>query len=129
MKANGKLALFWNYYTSNYGRVDKELNDLIAKYPIMYIDTKEGIKERIKNMVNEIINSKLFKEPAVMVYPWKQEYNTEEYLGFIKTGNGYLSLDDQKKFIVEEQVREIIYRNGGTIVRPYTCVCYLADKK
>jgi SAM-dependent methyltransferase len=129
LKENKKLALFWNYYTSNYGQIDKELNNLIAQYPIMYIDSKDSIKEKINNTVNEIINSEFFREPVVMVYPWKQEYSAEEYLGFIKTGNGYLSLDNQKRLIVEEKVNEIICRNGGTIVRPYTCVCYLADKK
>lgn len=129
LKKNKKLALFWNYYTSNDGQADEELKDLIAQYPIMYIDTMESIKEKIKNTVNEIANSMLFNEPAVMVYPWEQEYSTDEYLGFIRTGNGYLSLDNQKRLFIEEKVREIVGRNGGTIVRPYTCVCYLAEKK
>jgi hypothetical protein len=30
---------------------------------------------------------------------------------------------------VEERVKEIVNKNGGTIVRPFRCVCYLADKK
>ncbi|MCT4598276.1 MAG: hypothetical protein N4A50_10415 [Vallitalea sp.] len=46
-----------------------------------------------------------------------------------KTGNGYLSLETKERKIVEERVKEIVAKNGGTIVRPYTCVCYLADKK
>ena len=88
----------------------------------------ERIKEKIKNTVNEIAISKLLSELAVMVYPWEQDFSTDEYLGFINTGNGYLSLDNQKRLFIEEKVREIIRRNGGTIVRPYTCVCYLAVK-
>jgi SAM-dependent methyltransferase len=129
LKDNKKIGLFWNYYTSNEGQVDKELKQLIDQYPIMYIASRDNIKDRINNTVSEIQRSGYFKKPLVLKYPWTQKYNIEEYIGFIKTGNGYLSLGTKEREIVEGRVKEIIDKNGGTIVRPYTCICYLADKK
>ncbi len=128
LKNNKKMGLFWNYYISNEEQVDKDLEELISKYPIMYIASKDDIKRRIYCTVEEIKISGYFKEPLVLKYLWKQNYTKEEYIGFIRTGNGYLSLNSEERLIVENKVGGILDKNGGCIERPYLCVCYLAEK-
>ncbi len=129
LKKGKNIALFWNYYLSNEEPIDQELCELIAEYPIMYIASEDSIIERIEGMIEEIQNSGFFHEPTVLKYPWIQRYTEEEYIGFIKTSNGYLSLNEEDREIVKNRVRELIKKNGGYIDRPYLSVGYLAERK
>jgi len=60
---------------------------------------------------------------------WEKEYSPEEYIGFIKTGNGYLRLNDTDRIKVEKDVKKLIINHGGSVVRPYITSLYLAEKK
>lgn len=122
LKKGKNLALFWNYYLSNEEPIDKELQELLDEYPIMYIADDESITNRINSVVDEIRNSGYFQEAEVLKYPWIQRYSIEEYIGFVRTGNGYLSLGSEEKSIVEKRIRDILTRHGGYIDRPYLCV-------
>lgn len=129
LKANKYLALFWNMYLTNSQPVDDELAKLSEEYGgLLILDSKEACEKRIKSNIEGIKASGYFKEPEVYRFPWSQQYNAEEYIGFLRTGNGYLSLDEQDREIVDKKVTDIINRNGGSIVRPYLCVLYLAQK-
>lgn len=124
LKADGYIGLFWNLYLTYNDPIDVELD----KTGMFLFQSEESCEERIKSHVEEIKSSGLFKEPMVFRFPWTQKYTAEEYIGFMKTGNWYLSASDKDKQIAEEKVAEIIDRNGGFIIRPYLCVLFLAQK-
>lgn len=128
LKDDKKLAIFWNYYTTNGSDVDKELIAFLEKYPFMYISKKEEIDKRIESTVNEIHASSVFSEPEVYKHHWETTYTVDDYIGFIKTSNGYISMSDEDKSHVEKTVREILSRHSDQIVRPFVCVCYMMKK-
>jgi len=78
--------------------------------------------------VTEIEEGNRFQNIKVFTYPWSQVSTTEEYIGFLKTGNGYLTLDQSKRELLEDKVRQIIEKHGGTIERRYQCTLFMAQK-
>jgi SAM-dependent methyltransferase len=131
LKANQYLGLFWNMYLTNSQPIDDEILGLSTKYgevPVIPVSTNEECEKLIVSRADEIRASGYFKAPAVYRFPWSMNYTAEEYIGFIRTGNGYLSLSTEDKENLERDVAELISRNGGTITRPYLCVLYLAQR-
>ena len=128
LKTDKHMALFWNFYLSSGEEVDVELQDLFKEYPVAYLDSKESLENRINQNIDEIKGIGLFKNIEVIRYPWSQVYSIEDYIGFLKTGNGYLILNNEKKEIVEDKVREIMGRHGGNITKFYECTLFLAQK-
>jgi SAM-dependent methyltransferase len=124
LKKNGHIALFWNLYVTDNSPIDIELENT----GMFLLQTKEACEERIKSHVEEIRASNCFKEAETFRFPWSQQYTAEEYLGFLKTSNYYLSASEEEKKAAEAKVTEIINRNGGSITRPYLCVLFLAQK-
>ncbi len=131
LKPGGYLGLYWNMYLTKYSPVDKALLDYMRQKNLMlfYLQTKEEADISIEQNITEINESGYFNPPRVYRFPWSQNYTAEEYLGFIKTGNGYLSLDQKTRQWADGEIIHIINKQGGYITRPYLCVLYLAQKK
>ena len=125
LKPGGYIGLFWNLYLHNGSPADNQL----SKLNIAPFYTAEGCKQRIRQHVEEIKTSGYFKAPAVFEFPWKCTYNAEEYVGFARTGNAYLSLGAEERNRLDEKIRDIVGQNGGVIERPYLCVLFLAQKR
>ncbi len=129
LKPGKYLGLFWNFYYSTGENVELELHKLFEEFPLAYIDTKESLEKRIQKNIREIQDCQYFTNIEVLQYPWSQVSNTEEYLGFIRTGNGYLTLTEDERRLAEERLTAIIEDNGGSILRSYQCTLFLAQKK
>ncbi len=129
LKESKYMCLFWNYYFASENNYDVELQELFKEYPIGYLDTKESLENKINYTVEEIHQTGLFKNIEVIQYPWSLEYDDNQYIGFLKTGNGYLTMDDRTREKVENKIRDIINRNGGKITREFKCTMFMAQKK
>jgi SAM-dependent methyltransferase len=129
LKLDKYVGLFWNFYYSTGESVELELINLFKEYPIAYIDSKESLDKKIQINISELQDSQLFKNIDVLTYPWSQVSTTQEYLGFIQTGNGYLTLSEKKKEEVDNRLIKIIESNNGQILRRYQCTLFLAQRK
>lgn len=129
LKQGCSLGLFWNTYLSNSKPVDSELAELSARYGGLFpLSTPQENEDWVKRNVEEIRSSGCFEEPAVYRFPWTGRYNAEQYIGFIRTGNGYLRLSSEERLSVDEEVCGIINKHGGFLDRPYVCILFLARK-
>lgn len=124
LKPDGFIGLFWNLYLTHDEPIDYEL----AETGMFLLQSEEACETRIKSHIEEINTSSCFKEPVVYRFPWTQRYTTEEYVGFMKTGNQYLSSSESDRQAAQDKVTGIIERNGGFILRHYLCVLFLAQK-
>ena len=125
LKSKGFIGLFWNLYLTYNEPIDVELNET----GMFLLQSEASCEERIKSHVEEIKCSGCFEEATVYRFPWSQRYTVDEYIGFMKTGNTYLSSSENDRQVAEAKVREIINRYGGFIVRQYLCVLFLAQKR
>jgi len=131
LKANAYFGLYWNMYLTQDSPVDKALLDFMRQKNLMiiYLQTKEEAEKSIQQNIHEIKESGYFNPPELYKFYWSQRYSAEDYLGFIKTGNGYLSLAPKDQEWVDKEILNIIHQHGGEVIRPYLCALYLAQKK
>lgn len=125
LKSNGYIGLFWNLYLTYNEPIDAELSET----GIFLLQSEESCEERIKSHIEEIKSSGCFKEAIVYRFPWSQRYTTDEYIGYMKTCNWYLSASENNRQAAEVKVSEIINKYGGFIVRQYLGVLFLAQKR
>ena len=125
LKFKGFIGLFWNLYLTYDEPIDVEL----CETGMFLLQSEASCEERINSHIEEIKSSGCFNEAMVYKFPWSQKYTADEYIGFMKTGNSYLSASEDDRQAAEAKVREILNRYGGFIVRQYLCVLFLAQKR
>ena len=128
LKNNMYLALFWNRYFNDGSKINSKLAKLCKEYGVLAMDTEDDIEKRIINVTEEIKDSNLFKSPTVYRFPWTINNTLEEFMNFLKTGNGYLGLDTSDKKELNYKLESIYDKAGGTITRKFECVLYITQK-
>jgi len=128
LRADKYMGLFWNFYLSKGQALEEEMQHLFKKYPLAYLDSQESLEVRIQRNAEEIESSGYFKNLEVIRYPWSEVCSLEDYIGFLKTGNGYLTLGESDRRTAEDRVREIVQKHGGSITRRYECTLFLAQR-
>ncbi|MBU3191864.1 class I SAM-dependent methyltransferase [Clostridium bowmanii] len=86
LKPKGDIGLFWNLYLTYNETIDTELNET----GMFLLQSEASCEERITYHIEEIKSSGCFKETIVHRFPWSQRYTIDEYIGFMKTCNGFL---------------------------------------
>lgn len=129
LKDGGYLALLWNMYITFDNEIDNELIEISDKYGgIADFLSKSDCQKRIASITSQIKNSNLFLLPEVHQLLWKQTYSTDEYFGFMLTGNSFVQKTKEEKEKAYEEILNLSHKNNGVIERPYLCVLYLAQK-
>ncbi|MNM13154.1 Methyltransferase domain protein [compost metagenome] len=129
LKPEGALALFWNLYTEQSDSPVPEYMEICRLHGLIPFQNESEIERRILHERDGIANSGYFKQPEVYRYPWSQAYDTESFLGLIRTGNGFLGLSEADQTRLSQELAGILNRNGGRIVLHYLCVLFIASKK
>ncbi len=129
LKENGYLAILYNMYVTTNCEQDRELLALSDKHGGFadFVDESK-CDERISGIVANIENSKRFSGVKVFKTSWVKDYTTEEYFGFVLTGNKILQKDENEKKIIYNDIVNLANKNNGIIRRPFLCVLYLAEK-
>lgn len=132
LKDSGYIAIFSNLhptpYTDFFQAVQKVYRSVVPEWK----DPSDGpsTEEKIKSTEHYINGTGLFEKVVVKRYPWSKEYNVDQYLKLLNTYSGHRNLDEEKRSKLFTGVATLIEEEfGGTIVRPYLSVLYLAKKK
>lgn len=129
LKSNGRLAIVYNMYVLVDCVQDEDLFELSKKYGGFADFVAENkCEERIASIKRNIENSRFFSETRVFRQEWIRKYTSEEYFGFLLTGNKVLQKSKKEKEQICIDIRSLANRNGGVIKRKYLSVLYLAQK-
>lgn len=128
LKSKSKIALFWNFYIKDESESLKALSDLCKAYNVLIMEDRIGVEKRIENTINEILESQCFSETEVFEYPWEMADTADDFINFLCTSNGYISLDNQQRTDLNKKINLIFDQSGGTITRKFNCVLFLAQK-
>lgn len=128
LKENKYIALFWNMYVNYDNEFVNELAAICKEYSVIWMDKKEEIDNRISDIKQDIIDSNYFSEVQVYEYPWEIEDTCEDFINFLRTGNGYIGLSDEFKLEFDRQITDVFNRAGGRIKRRFNCVLFLSKK-
>jgi SAM-dependent methyltransferase len=128
LKADGQLALFWNMYLYDKDTVYVELMDFCKVNYLVPFQNHNEIEHRILEINSEISDSGYFRNPTVYQFPWTKSYNTEEFVGFLRTGNGFLSLSQFEQERVVNEVTTILTKHDNQIEVKYLTTLFLTNK-
>lgn len=70
----------------------------------------------------------LFASVMVKRYSWSMRYTVDEYLRLLNTYSDHRRLPEETRDRFFADVARVIGRFGGSLVKPYLSVCYLARK-
>ncbi|WP_334077595.1 class I SAM-dependent methyltransferase [Paenibacillus sanfengchensis] len=129
LKTNGYLALFWNMYLSEIEPQYKELISLCINYDVFPFHSLEEIENRINNITIEISNCEHFETPSVHRFPWNQQYNIDGFIGFLKTGSGFLALPESDQTQLIHEATTIMLKHGGRVTLKFISTLFLAKKR
>ena len=128
LKPHGHLALFWNMYPGFEGQLaadlDKIYREIAPELGSPFTATDEAVQQRVR----EIEESGCFGPVTVRRFPWSMRYSTKEYLGLLNTYSDHLRLPEQTRNRLFSSIGEVIEKLGGSVVRPYIAVLYVAEK-
>jgi SAM-dependent methyltransferase len=128
LKPHGHLALFWNMYPGFEGQLAADLNKIYQEIAPELGSPFTATDEEIQKRVHEIEESGCFGPVTVRRFPWSMRYSTKEYLGLLNTYSDHLRLPEQTRERLFRSISEVVEKLGGSIVRPYVAVLYIAEK-
>ena len=125
LKKGGYLAPFWNV-----GRAESndELFSIVHKYGPVSCMPKANYKKRMEQISSDIADSGLFTPPEVIHFHWEKNYSTEEYCGYLLTGNMFVQKPDEEKQECFEEIKKLAKKHDGVIRCGYVCELYLARR-
>ena len=127
MNSQGYLATFWNMYPGMSGGIRYELDEIYRKRAPELVKLETPYQQLLDTRSNFLQASPYFENIVVRKYPWSTIYETNEYLGLLNTYSDHLSLPEQKRLVLLDDIAEVIEKNGGFIERPYLSVLYIAQ--
>ncbi len=128
LKPDRCLALFWNMYLRGPEPADEELAGICKHYNVLFLNSSDELEDRIGSISREITDSGCFSSPDIFRYPWSKSYDADSFIGFLKTGNGYIGLSSSEKQELNEKISSIAAKNGGTLTQKFICVLFLAKR-
>jgi len=128
LKPHGHLALFWNM---NPGSKESYAADLDKVYQEIAPEMDSPLTandETIQQRIRDIEESGCFGPVTVRQFPWSKRYYKEQYLGLLNTYSDHILLSKPTHDRLLHSIGEVIEKHGGSILRTYTSVLFMAEK-
>jgi len=132
LKTDGYIAAFWNLhptpYTDFFQAVQKVYQRVVPEWPA----PSEGPStvDKIRSTVQDINKTGVFEKVLVKQYPWSKAFDKAQYLQLLNTFSGHRDLEKSRREKLFAGIGDLIEKEfGGTIMRPYLSVLYLAKKR
>jgi SAM-dependent methyltransferase len=128
LKPHGHLALFWNMYPGFEGQIAADLDRVYQEIAPGLGSPFNATDEVVQQLVHEIDESGCFGPVTVRRFPWSMRYSTKQYRGLLNTYSDHLRLPEQTRERLFSSIGDVIEKHGGSVVRPYIAVLYIAEK-
>ena len=131
LKEGGTLAPFWNKhprpYTGFFEEVQLIYHEAVPEWPVP--DSKLSDDAWIQETKSNIQKSGLFGEVTVRTYPWSRVYQAKDYIRLLSTYSDHMRLEEGRRNRLFRDIQTLIEdRFGGSVIRPYLAVLFLAHK-
>ena len=131
LKEGGWLALFWNENMADSSGLFAQIQAAYQTFApdIARVVNNASHADVIAKRAHDIQECGLFQNLTTYEYPWSQSYTTHQYLDLLDTYSDHRLLPDEAKRLLYEQIAQAINAQGGSIVKSYVAVLYLAQKR
>lgn len=126
LKPNGTIALFWNHPFVNRenDKLHVELRKIYNKYRPTDKSPKEFNKKATKKYL-DLLNKHGFNNVISKLYYRERRLTAKDYIGLLNTYSDHRLLPDSIKESFENEIYELIYKNGNLITIYDTIDLYL----
>lgn len=126
LKSNGTIALFWNHPFVNRknDKLHVELRKIYNKYRPNDKSPKEFDKKATKKYL-DLLNKHGFNNVVSKLYYRERRLTAKDYIGLLNTYSDHKLLPDSIKESFENEIYELIYKNGNLITIYDTIDLYL----
>lgn len=134
LKPHGTFALFRNQHARPYSEIFGKMQTAYEAYAQElvtpeYPDDAERFEKRIQDFAARMEGTGLFEDVTLKRLAWIREFTADQYVDLMNTYSGHRALPEDRKQLLYADISRIINENGGTVVRDYLSVLYLARKK
>ncbi len=128
LKPVGSLALIWNFLDVPDNAFYNDLHALYRRITPQ-IHLSKPPEQRIERQRRKIAGSGLFGKVTILRFPWQKEYDTDSYIGLLRTMSDHAILPAPVRREVFRAIRKLIDAHGGSFIRPVIAVLFLAPKR
>jgi len=129
LKKTGLMAIFWNKYMLDDRKSTKALCELTSRYKVLNLLDEEHLERFIDRTCDSIVMSDVFEEVQFYGFPWEKEYTSEEFIGFLSTGNAYIGLKEEEKIKLNKEIENFFEIHGNIYKMAFTSVLFTARPK
>ena len=127
LRANGGIALFWNWERDRPTDVDVVFDEVYQRLAPDLVD--QPLKARIGGAIrDELAASPHFGDVIVRRYPWEKVYTPETYVDLLGTHSDHRMLPDDARRRLHDGVAGVIDGLGGTVTIGYTTEVLIASR-
>ncbi|GFP76488.1 class I SAM-dependent methyltransferase [Clostridium fungisolvens] len=129
LKDNGTIALFWNKPSpadEEYS-LHLEIQKIYEKYWPSTDKLLESNSERYKR-ISETIKTYGFRDLEMKLYHKTRKFSSEEYICLLNTYSDHRTMPEPSKQLFENEIKDIIKKNGNLFDIHDTIELYLARK-
>lgn len=130
LRPGGSIALFWNRDRGFEKPLREALNQIYREEaPEFAKDHGDELERLICRPREEIDASGLFGEVTVRRYSWSQPYTAEGYGNLLQTYSDHIALSPHVRERLTRRIEQVIRETGGTIIRHYVSLLYVARRR
>ncbi|MFL5807851.1 MAG: class I SAM-dependent methyltransferase [Roseiflexaceae bacterium] len=131
LKNSGALAIFSNEHPTPYTDFFADVQQVYQRVVPEWRAPQTGptIEERIAATAATLNETLLFEPAIVRTYSWSQAYTAEEHIRLLNTYSDHRALATERQTQLFQGIADLIETAyGGTIIKQYLAVLYLAKK-
>lgn len=126
LKNNKTTAFFWTIHVSSIDSIHEQVREQYRRLaPHLDDSLKPSPQEAIDIRVAIMKHTNLFQDIVVKNYSWNEAYTSERYISLLHTHSKHLLLPDDVRGELFSQIKDIIDRNGGFILKPQLVALFL----
>ncbi|SFE61007.1 Methyltransferase domain-containing protein [Paenibacillus catalpae] len=130
LRNQGTVAFFWTVHVPSYNEPYNEIREIYRKYAPQLDDSHNPSMEQIiKERSNLTLQDGLFKDLEVKQYTWDHLFTASEYIALLNTNSRHRLVPEDIRNELFGEIREVIERNGGNLLKPQAVVSFLAKKE
>ncbi|QNK54680.1 class I SAM-dependent methyltransferase [Paenibacillus sp. PAMC21692] len=130
LRDQGTIGFFWTVHVPSYIEPYNEIREIYRKYDPQLDDTQNpSLEQIIKDRSKLTLMDGLFKDLEVKQYTWDHHFTASEYISLLNTNSRHRLVPEDVRNELFGEIREVIERYGGNLVKPQAVVLFLAKKR
>lgn len=130
LRDKGSIGFFWTYHAPGQNDTFIAISECYKKYaPHLDYSNLSKTEDIIAERIKATKDSNLFENLEIKKYEWFDQYSSDDYIAWLNTNSAHQALESQIKERLFYEIKNVIEKHGGELLKPQLVVSYLARKR